>query len=133
MPSSTAPQTQMTQTLSARDAIPTLSLAEVLHALGLDDRRRLRLHVVEVQVAGAAIEPDEDGGGVFLLPPRGAGVLLGVKDVSKRRARHAGDSKLNETSPADPVAVRRWLDSNIDPEHGHLRSKVKNETDTIFA
>ena len=60
--------------------------------------RRVRLHVVHVHVAGTAVEPDEDDGGVLRCANARGGFLLRLQDLRQSKARHAGDPQLQETA-----------------------------------
>src|SRR5262249_62201241 len=78
--------------------------------------RCIGLEVVEIQVTGAAVEPDEDDGGVFFAG-WSRGDRAGAKDVGEREAGHAGHAELQEAAAAQAIAVRTGS-ACIDTEHG---------------
>ena len=78
--------------------------------------RGVRLHVVQVHVAGPAVEPDQDDGGVLGAADCAADVS-GAQELRQAEGGQAGDAELQEAAAADAVAVMRGA-SEVDAEHG---------------
>src|SRR5207302_9673119 len=79
--------------------------------------RGLGLHVVEVDVAGAAVEPEEDDGGLPGRPADLRGLLASAEDLRQADAGHAGDADGEEAAAIETVAILRAA-AKIESKHG---------------
>ena len=78
--------------------------------------RSLGLEVVQVHVAGPAVEPQHDDRGVFLGPAQSLGNFLGPQDLRQPDGGHAGEPELDEAAAGHAVAIRPALPC-VNPEH----------------
>ena len=98
----------------------------------------LRLHVVQIEMARAAVEPDEDGaffraGLVRQSSARGSRLRLGPQHVTQAQRRQAGNAKLHEAAARESVAIL-FGSTSIDAErHGIVSRRALGRAASALA